>query len=160
SSNHRTASWARTESHRLLGGYWIARSSRAMTDLTENPALPPQQPLRHRVNQEGDEAADQGAADANGLQVLTELQIQPGDEGRRVPRLHHVGDEGADLGAPRRDRAPHEVADPGVDLVLDPRVFADPAPGAQKTMLDRRRDRVCVGRNVGGKPRVDLLPDH
>ena len=43
-----------------------------------------QQPLRGGEYQQADEAADQGAVDADVLQVLADLQLEPVDEGGGV----------------------------------------------------------------------------
>jgi len=117
-----------------------------------------QAPPRKGKDQEPDQSADQRAVDADVLQVLADLQLEPVDQCGGVPGLHHIGDEGADLGAARRNRAGHQVANPPVDLHLERLVFPQPPPGAQQAVFDAGGDRLRMGGDVGRQASVDFLP--
>src|SRR5450755_1153561 len=89
---------------------WTSSATSRMPPAGKSPAMPAgrirlaslprrQQPFGRDEDQQSNQAADQRAVDADVLQVLADLQLEAVDQGRGVPGLHHIGDEGADLGA-------------------------------------------------------------
>ena len=61
--------------------------------------------LRHRKDDQPDESADDGAVDADILQVAADRELDPLGQCIGVPVLDHVADEFGDLGATGCGRA-------------------------------------------------------
>ena len=94
--------------------------------------------MRHAEDDQPDEPADQRAVDADILQVAADLQLDAFDQRLGIPVLHHLADEGGDLGPARRDRAQESDTEPAVDTFTDALIRREPLTRAQQSsVLDR-----------------------
>src|ERR1700689_1161957 len=95
--------------------------------------------LRHRKDNQTYQSADDGAVDADILQVAADRELDPLGQCFDVPVLDHVADEFGDLGAPRRHRAQHRDAEPAVDATSKALIVLNALSNVDQQTLDHAR---------------------
>src|ERR1700727_2356006 len=131
------------------GSFWTgsAVATRCLMSVFRKPRLPRRlgprrtslKQLRHRKDNQPDQSADDGAVDADILQVAADGEFDPLGQCFDVPVLDHVADEFGDLGAPWRHRAQHRDAEPAVDAVSKALVVLNALSDVDEQTLDHAR---------------------